>query len=61
MKTTGNLTIAESIIIVLGILVGAAEKINPSEEKQIRIARETLESDVGELLEKLAEAGLIRA
>ena len=46
---------------MLGILVGAAEKINPSEEKQIRIARETLESDVGELLEKLAEAGLIRA
>jgi hypothetical protein len=34
MKTRGNLTIADSIIIVLGMLVGAAEKIRPREERQ---------------------------
>ena len=34
MNTIGNFTIAESIIIVLGMLVGAAENISPSEERQ---------------------------
>ena len=34
MNTTGNFTNAEIIIMVLGILVGAEEKINPSDEKQ---------------------------
>jgi hypothetical protein len=33
-KTTGNLTIEESIIMVLGVLAGAAEKISPKELKQ---------------------------
>jgi len=34
MNTIGNFTIAESIMIVLGMLVGAAENISPSEERQ---------------------------
>ena len=34
MKITGNFTMDESIITLLGMLVGAAENISPSEEKQ---------------------------
>lgn len=34
MNTKGNLTVAESIMIVPGMLVGAAESVSPSEEKQ---------------------------
>jgi len=33
-KTTGNLTIEDSIMMVLGVLAGAAEKISPRELKQ---------------------------
>jgi hypothetical protein len=34
INITGNLTIEDSIIMVLGVLVGAAEKIRPRELKQ---------------------------
>jgi len=34
MNTIGNLTSAESVIVVLGMLVGAADKIRPREEKE---------------------------
>ena len=34
IKTIGNLTIEDSIMIVLGVLAGAAEKISPRELKQ---------------------------
>ena len=33
MNSMGNLTIAESIMIVLGMLVGVAEKRRPSEDR----------------------------
>lgn len=48
MNTRGNLIVADSIMMVLGMLVGAAESVRPSEEKQ-KAARIVAEARVSGL------------
>lgn len=48
MNTRGNLIVADSIMMVLGMLVGAAESVRPNEEKQ-KAARIVAEARVSGL------------